>query len=93
MGRAAEAQTWWNKAVKLAPSRRDLRLALISQLAQDQKFAEAAKEYEALDQAEPNNPDTLRDWGRWSCATPPRPRPERKAGAAAVCQDARCQAQ
>ena len=42
MGRAAEAQTWFDKAVKLAPSRRDLRLALISQLAQDQKFAEAA---------------------------------------------------
>ena len=64
MGRAAEAHAWFDKAVKLVPSRRDLRLALISQLAQDQKFAEAAKEYEALDQAEPNNPDTLKDWGR-----------------------------
>ena len=63
MGRAAEAQAWYEKAVKLAPTRRDLRLALISQLAQDQKFAEAAAQYEALDQAEPNNPDTLRDWG------------------------------
>ena len=30
---------------------------------QDQKFAEAAAQYEALDQADPNNPDTLRDWG------------------------------
>ena len=43
MGRAAEARAWFDKAVKLAPSRRDLRLALISQLVQDQKFAEAAK--------------------------------------------------
>ena len=63
MGRAAEAHAWYEKAIKLAPTRRDLRLALISQLAQDQKFAEAAAQYEALDQAEPNNPDTLRDWG------------------------------
>ena len=39
MGRAAEARTWFDKAVKLAPSRRDLRLALISQLVQDQKFS------------------------------------------------------
>ena len=70
---AAEAHTWWNKAVKLAPSRRDLRLALISQLAQDQKFAEAAARIQALDQAEPNNPDTLRDWGALFCATPPNP--------------------
>ncbi len=84
MGRAAEAQTWWNKAVKLAPSRRDLRLALISQLAQDQKFAEAAKEYEALDQAEPNNPDTLRDWGSLVLRDTTKTQAERKAGAAAV---------
>ena len=70
MGRAAEAHTWFDKAVKLAPSRRDLRLALISQLVQDQKFAEAAAEYQALDQAEPGNPDTIRDWVRSCCAIP-----------------------
>ena len=63
MGRAAEALPWYEKAIKLAPTRRDLRLALISQLAGDQKFAEAALQYQALDQADPNNPDTLRDWG------------------------------
>ena len=68
MGRAAEAHTWFDKAVKLAPSRRDLRLALISQLVQDQKFAEAAAEYQALDQAEPGNPDTIRDWGALGAA-------------------------
>ena len=84
MGRAAEAQTWFDKAVKLAPSRRDLRLALISQLVQDQKFAEAAKEYQALDQAEPNNPDTLRDWGALVLRDTTKTQPERKAGAAAV---------
>ena len=84
MGRAAEAHAWFDKAVKLAPSRRDLRLALISQLAQDQKFAEAAKEYQALDQAEPNNPDTLRDWGTLVLRDSSKPGPEKKAAAAAI---------
>ena len=84
MGRAAEAHIWFDKAVKLAPSRRDLRLALISQLVQDQKFAEAAKEYEALDQAEPNNPDTLRDWGALVLRDTTKPGPEKKAAAAAI---------
>src|SRR5262249_30327316 len=68
----------------LAHSRRDLRLALISQLIQEQKFAEAAKEYQALDQAEPNNPDTLRDWGTLVLRDTTKTGPERKAGAALV---------
>ena len=84
MGRAAEAHAWFDKAVKLAPSRRDLRLALISQLAQDQKFAEAAKEYQALDQADPNNPDTLKDWGALVLRDSSKPQTERKAAAAAI---------
>ena len=84
MGRAAEAHAWYEKAVKLAPTRRDLRLALISQLVQDQKFAEAAIEYQALDQAEPNNPDTLRDWGALVLRDTTKPAPERKAAAAAI---------
>ncbi len=84
MGRAAVAQTWFDKAVKLAPSRRDLRLALISQLVQDQKFAEAAREYQALDQAEPNNPDTLRDWGTLALRDTTKTQPQRKAAAAAI---------
>jgi tetratricopeptide (TPR) repeat protein len=57
MGRTAEATSWYEKAIKLAPSRRELRLALIGQLAQDQKYAEAAAQYEALDRADPNNPE------------------------------------
>ena len=86
MGRAAEALPWYEKAIKLAPTRRDLRLALISQLAGDQKFAEAAVQYEALDQAEPNNPDTLRDWGALVLRDTTKPAPERKAAAAAIWQ-------
>ncbi len=84
MGRAAEAHAWFEKAVKLAPSRRDLRLALIAQLAQDQKFTEAASEYQALDQAEPNNPDTLKDWGALVLRDTTKPQPEKKAAAAAI---------
>ena len=84
MGRAAEAQAWFDKAVKLAPSRRDLRLALISQLVQDHKSAEAAHEYEALDRADPNNPDTLRDWGALALRDTTKTQPERKAAAAAI---------
>ena len=84
MGRAAEAGPWYEKAIKLAPTRRDLRLALISQLASDQKFAEAALQYEALDQAEPNNPDTLRDWVRLVLRDNSKPAPERKPAAAAI---------
>ncbi len=84
MGRTAEAQAWYEKAIKLAPSRRDLRLALISQLNQDQKFAEAAAAYQALEEAEPNNPDTLRDWGALVLRDTTRPLPDRKAAAAAI---------
>ena len=84
MGRAAEAQVWYEKAIKLAPSRRDLRLALISQLNQDQKYAEAAAQYQLLDEADPNNPDTLRDWGALVLRDTTRPLPDRKAAAVAI---------
>jgi tetratricopeptide (TPR) repeat protein len=83
-GRIAEARTWYEKAVKLAPTRRELRLALIGQLVQDQKFADAAGQYEAMDKAEPNNPDTLRDWGGMLLRDKAKPEAERKAAAAAV---------
>ncbi len=84
MGRAAEAHAWFDKAVKLAPTRRDLRLALIAQLAQDQKFAEAASQYQALDMAESGNPDTLKDWGALVLRDPSKSPAERKAAAAAI---------
>ena len=57
---------------------------MIGQLAGEQKFAEAAAQYEALDRAEPNNPDTLRDWGALLLRDANRPAAERKAAAAAV---------
>ena len=84
MGRIAEAQPWFEKAIKLAPGRRELRLALIGQLAAEQKYAEAAAQYEALDRSEPNNPDTLKDWGVLVMRDANRPLAERKAAASAI---------
>ncbi|MDR3639221.1 MAG: DUF1583 domain-containing protein [Isosphaeraceae bacterium] len=83
-GRAAEARTWLEKAVKLAPKRRELRLALIEQLVQDKKIKEAEQQYEALSKNEPNNPDVIREWGRMILRDASRPEPERKQAAAAV---------
>ena len=59
-GRAAEARAWLDKAVKLAPSRRALRLALIEQLVQEKKFAEAYPHAEEIKQL-PQNPQACRD--------------------------------
>ncbi len=84
LGRAGDSRSWLDKAVKLAPSRRDLRLALIEQLAQEKKFAEASAQYESLVKAEPGNPDLVRDWGRLLLRETSRPEAERKAAAAAV---------
>src|SRR5262249_34904375 len=83
-GRVAEAQTWLDRAVKLAPSRKDLRMALVEQLVQERKFAQAAAQYEAMNKAEPNNPDTIREWGRLLLRDESRPEAERKKAAAAV---------
>ncbi len=84
LGRAKEAQVWFDKAVNLAPSRKELRLALVEQLVQEKKFTEAAAQYEAMAKAEPNNPDIVRDWGRLLLKDIDRPEAERKKAAAAV---------
>ena len=69
-------------------------MALISQLVQDQKFAEAAAEYEALEQAEPSNPDTLRDWGALVLRDTSKPQAERRSSRGGdLAEDARCQAE
>jgi tetratricopeptide (TPR) repeat protein len=83
-GRAAEARPWLEKAVKLAPRRRDLRLALIEQLAREKKVAEAEVQYESLSQSEPNNPDVIREWGRLVLNDPARAEAKRKQDAAAI---------
>jgi tetratricopeptide (TPR) repeat protein len=84
LGRVKDARTWFDKALKLAPSRRELRQALIEQLVHEGKFADAAAQYEAMAKADPNNPDTLREWGRLLLRDTNRPDAERKQAAAAV---------
>ena len=83
-GRAADAKVWFDKAVKLAPTRKELRLALVEQLVQEKKFTEAAAQYEAMAKADPNNPDIIREWGRLLLKDTGKPEAERKQGAAAV---------
>src|SRR5207237_50556 len=56
-GRTPEAQTWLEKALKLAPSRKELRLTLIEQLTVEHKYAAALAHYEALHKSDPSNPD------------------------------------
>jgi tetratricopeptide (TPR) repeat protein len=83
-GRLPESRSWLEKGIARAPSRRELRLALIEQLAWEQKYGEAAQQYEAMDKAEPNNPDTLREWGKIMLRDTARPEAERKNAAYAV---------
>lgn len=84
LGRGAEAQQWLEKGLKVAPSRKELRHALIAQLMYEQKFTEVIAQYELLDKYEPNNPDTLRDWGRLILKDTKRDEATRKKDAAAV---------
>ncbi|MDB5388547.1 MAG: tetratricopeptide repeat protein, partial [Planctomycetaceae bacterium] len=63
-GRVPEAQIWIDKALKLAPARKELRQTFIEQLVDDQRYADAIAQYELLDKADPNNPDFLREWGK-----------------------------
>ena len=62
--RVAEASEWMEKALKLAPKRTDLRKSFINQLVNDQRYAEASKQYALLVESAPGNPDFLRDWGK-----------------------------
>ena len=80
-GRAAEARPWLEKALKLAPSRKALRLALVEQLAQEKKFAEAASQYESMVKLEPGNPDLVRDWGKMLLRDVSKPEGDRKKAA------------
>jgi tetratricopeptide (TPR) repeat protein len=84
LGRGAEAQSWLEKGLKSAPSRKELRNALIAQLVYEQKFPEAIVQYEQLDKYEPNNPDTLRDWGRLILKDTKRDEATRKKDAGTV---------
>src|SRR5262245_5032696 len=83
-GRVPESREWLKKALEKAPTRRELRQTMIDQFVHEQKFADAIAQYEAMDKAEPNNPDTLRDWGKMLLRDTARAEAERKQAALAV---------
>ncbi len=83
-GRGPESQSWLDKSIKLAPTRKELRLAIIEQYVYEQKFPEALAQYEALVKNEPNNPDYIREWGKLILKEKAKPEAERKQAAAAV---------
>ncbi len=62
--RVPEAAEWMRKALKLAPTRSELRKAFIDQLVDDQRYPDAIKQYELLLASAPGNVDFLRDWGK-----------------------------
>src|SRR4029077_7178669 len=86
LGRTPEAQSWLDKALKLAPSRKDLRLAFIEQLLAQKQYGKGNEQYELLAKNDPNNPDLLREWGRLILKDLSKPEAERKQAAAAVWQ-------
>ena len=77
-GRVPESQEWLQKGLKLAPKNKELRLALIGQLTYEGKHADVIANYEQMDKNEPNNPDTLRDWGRTILKDSSKDEPTRK---------------
>src|SRR5262245_42597338 len=83
-GRMPESRSWVEKALQKAPTRRDIRQALVDQLVFEQKYAEAAGQFEAMDKNEPNNPDTLREWGKLLLRDTTKPEAERKQAAVRV---------
>jgi tetratricopeptide (TPR) repeat protein len=82
--RGGEASKWLRQGLDVAPSNKGLRQALIDQLAYERQFSAAGKEYEALDHADPNNPDVLRDWGKLLLRDSSRPEADRKQAALSI---------
>jgi tetratricopeptide (TPR) repeat protein len=83
-GRTPDARAWLEKGTAAAPTNRALRQALIDQYVFVQDYPAAAAQYEAMDKADPNNPDTLREWGKLLLKDTAKPEADRKAAAAAV---------
>ena len=85
MGRAAEAYAWFDKAVDSHP--RGATCGWRSSLSLLRtRSSPRRRRYQALDAAEPGNPDTLKDWGGLVLRHPSKPPAERKAAAAAIWQ-------
>ncbi len=83
-GQTDDARNWLERAVKVAPSKRELRRALIERLVQEKKIAEALDQYRQLAETDHNRQETLRDWGNLLLDDDHLPEAERKAAAAKV---------
>ena len=83
-GRLPEARAWLEKAIPIAPTRVDLRRALIDQLVLEGKTTEVVKQYEELNKVSPSNPDIIREWGRMVLQNKDQPEAERRKEAIAV---------
>ncbi|MCA9175369.1 MAG: DUF1583 domain-containing protein [Planctomycetales bacterium] len=82
--RIPEATKWMEQALKLAPSRTDLRRSFIDQLMDEQKYVEAGQQFELLVESAPENMDYLRDWGRMVLRDRSTPKAESEARAAKI---------
>ncbi|MDB5342997.1 MAG: tetratricopeptide repeat protein [Schlesneria sp.] len=83
-GNGNQAERWLQRGLKLAPSNLPLRRALITQLVNDRCYNEAIAQYVELDRQEPNNVDTIREWGRTILKVASRPVASRQQDAALV---------
>ncbi|MEL6104930.1 MAG: DUF1583 domain-containing protein [Planctomycetota bacterium] len=83
-GRGPEAITWFEKAISLAPSESEPRVALINAYVAQQKYAEAAGQYQALVDLQPGNPDHLVRWGQLLLEDQSVAKEKRKEAAAKV---------
>ncbi len=58
-----------------------MRRALIEKLVEQRDLEGAAKQYAAMDQLDPNNPDILRDWGKLLLSDASKPKEQRRDAA------------
>ncbi|MDR1491809.1 MAG: tetratricopeptide repeat protein [Planctomycetaceae bacterium] len=84
LGRTDDAKELLIKILEKAPSNAPLRLALIDLYVNDRNFDEADKQYALIDKQEPNNPDTISQWGLVTLENRKLPERERKAAAAKI---------
>ncbi len=82
--RYEEARRWYRTAIEKAPSRVDLRKAMIEQWLREDNIAAAIDEYQRLAELNPANTDHLEAWGLLCLKRNDQPLDQRKAAAKAV---------
>ncbi len=82
--RYEEARRWYRTAIEKAPSRVDLRKAMIEQWLREDNIAAAIDEYQRLAELDPANTDHLEAWGLLCLKRNDQPLDQRKAAAKVV---------